>query len=272
MTEPNETKFLVSYTIGQYFSSDGEPVLKETGYTMIVSGHTRGEAFVTAYWILVKKGYMVCTSDTSEDELITARMRNRGEFTPTADPISAVAGLTQEEMKEIYNKGIPIVYRGSRAMAEVVDIRTLEETEIGERPSFDKEPQAAHYVDPQRITELRAIKGDAFDLRKLIELCDELNHCFDNRSFLAVAILTRTILDHIPPIFGFLYFAEVVNSYKGTRSFKEIMQHLETSSRRIADSHLHTPIRKKEILPTLTQVNFSNDLDVLLAEIIRILK
>jgi len=49
------------------------------------------------------------------------------------------------------------------------------------------------------------------------------------------------------------------------------MAHLENSARRIADAHLHTQIRARETLPTATQVNFSNDLDVLLAEIVRIL-
>jgi hypothetical protein len=50
------------------------------------------------------------------------------------------------------------------------------------------------------------------------------------------------------------------------------MQHLDNSSRSIADAHLHTQIRSKESLPTQTQVNFTNDVDVLLGEIIRIWK
>jgi len=57
----------------------------------------------------------------------------------------------------------------------------------------------------------------------------------------------------------------------GSRSFKESMQRLDTSCRKIADSHLHIAIRKKEVLPTKTQVNFTNDVDVLLAEIVRLL-
>ncbi len=48
------------------------------------------------------------------------------------------------------------------------------------------------------------------------------------------------------------------------------MTNLENSSRKIADSYLHTRIRNKESLPNRTQVNFSNDMDVLLSEIIRI--
>jgi hypothetical protein len=53
---------------------------------------------------------------------------------------------------------------------------------------------------------------------------------------------------------------------------KGSMQHLQESSRKIANAHLHTLIRTKENLPTATQVNFANDLDVLLGEIVRVLR
>lgn len=50
------------------------------------------------------------------------------------------------------------------------------------------------------------------------------------------------------------------------------MIHLDKSLRKIADSFLHTQIRKKETIPNATQVDFRRDLDVLLGEIVRILK
>jgi hypothetical protein len=49
------------------------------------------------------------------------------------------------------------------------------------------------------------------------------------------------------------------------------MRRLEGAARTIADMHLHTPIRAQESLPSRTQVNFSNEIDVLLAEVIRVL-
>jgi|CXWL01.1.fsa_nt_gi hypothetical protein len=128
------------------------------------------------------------------------------------------------------------------------------------------------FVDPNRIEELRQVKNVSFDLAKLIRFCEELNGCYQSECYLAVAILTRALIDHISPIFAFNTFSEVVNNYAGTKSFKDHMKRLEDSSRKIADAHLHTGIRSKESLPTPTQVNFSNDIDVLLGEIIRILK
>jgi len=133
------------------------------------------------------------------------------------------------------------------------------------------EPLPHRFVDPTRLDQLKAVHSKHFDLIKIVRLCEEIDFCFRNDCHLAVSALTRALLDHVPPIFGAKSFPEVVNNYGGSRSFKDSMQHLELSARKIADAHLHTQIRSKETLPTATQVNFSNDLDVLLAEIVRIL-
>lgn len=128
------------------------------------------------------------------------------------------------------------------------------------------------YVNPARIKELKSIPKGNFDLAKLIRFCEELNICFAHECFLAMIVLTRAIIDHVPPVFGCKRFAEVSSNYTGGKSFKDSMKNLEDSSRNIADSYLHGQIRKAESLPNSTQVDFSNDLDLLLAEIARILK
>jgi hypothetical protein len=74
----------------------------------------------------------------------------------------------------------------------------------------------------------------------------------------------------VPPVFGLRTFAEVANNYSGGgKSFKETMQHLENASRRVANAHLHMPIRNSETLPNPQQINCGQQLDVLLAEIVR---
>ena len=65
---------------------------------------------------------------------------------------------------------------------------------------------------------------------------------------------------------------ELTNNYAGGRSLKACLGRLQGSARDIADTHLHQAIRRTESLPTRTQVNFSNDLDMLLAELIRTLE
>jgi hypothetical protein len=69
-------------------------------------------------------------------------------------------------------------------------------------------------------------------------------------------------------LFGHKSFNEVANNH-GSRSFKELMDKLNTSMRKISDSYLHTHVRKKETLPSETQIRFYSELDVLLGEIVR---
>lgn len=128
------------------------------------------------------------------------------------------------------------------------------------------------YVNQNRLAELKGIKNKNFDLSKLIRYCEEIKLAFINQSYFSVAMLLRSIINHVPPIFGCKTFLEVVNNYKGPQSFKNSMKYLNNSLRKIADSYLHIPIRKKESLPNLTQVDYSPDLDTLLAEICRLLK
>ncbi len=127
------------------------------------------------------------------------------------------------------------------------------------------------YVNLGRLEELKRINSKDFDLTRLLRICEELNIASLNGNSYSVIMLVRSIIDHIPPIFGKPSFQEVANNH-GSKSFKDSMTRLDTSSRKIADSALHQHVRKKEVLPNKTQVNFSNDLDVLLGEIVRLLK
>lgn len=125
------------------------------------------------------------------------------------------------------------------------------------------------YINVSRVQELQVLSRRAFDFQRLIKLCEELNDAFERGNYLSAGLLVRVIIDHIPPIFGKQNFTEVANNYGGD-SFKQSMQHLNISSRKIADSLIHTQIRRSETLPTSNQVDFTNDLDRLLEEIIRV--
>jgi hypothetical protein len=144
------------------------------------------------------------------------------------------------------------------------------EAKLHGRKEIKLQTTSRAYVDPDRINELKGISDDQFDFAKLIRICEEINICFAGECYLAIIMLIRSMLDHVPPIFKCRSFAEVANNYSGARSFKEAMQHLEVSSRKIADYYLHGQIRPSESLPNVTQIDFSNGLDLLLAEIARI--
>lgn len=128
------------------------------------------------------------------------------------------------------------------------------------------------YVSISRINELAELDLVDFDLTRLIQLLHEINVSSINQLHLSVAMQVRSVIDHVPPLFNSNSFNELSNNYSGTKSFKKSMQNLQNSLRNVADTFLHTQIRKSEVLPTSTQVNFKADLDVLLSEIIRINK
>jgi hypothetical protein len=122
------------------------------------------------------------------------------------------------------------------------------------------------FIDQKRIEELKLIKNDNFDLSKLIKICNEINDNYRIENYISVGILVRAILDHIPPIFGKKSFTEIANNY-GTKSFRDVMLNLENFSRKVADSFLHTHIRKREGLPNATTIECKIGIDVLLGEI-----
>lgn len=129
------------------------------------------------------------------------------------------------------------------------------------------------YIEPSRLEELRRIESDRFDCARLICLCEELNECAAAGNAHAVIFLTRAILDHVPPVFGFDNFAQVAANYGGGgRSFKHSLDRLQNQSRHVADRLLHMPIRNRELAPKLSEVSFAPELEGVLAELCRLLK
>lgn len=151
---------------------------------------------------------------------------------------------------------------GKEVTESFINDEELEEIETSENIN--------DYVDKKRLSQLEKVKNENYDLRKLVVILKEINVCNKNRLKFAIPPLIRMITDHVPPIFGKSNFAEVCGAY-GTKSFKDSMTLLDKNLRKIADSYLHTHIRKNEsALPNDTQINFKSELDILLQEIIRI--
>jgi hypothetical protein len=126
------------------------------------------------------------------------------------------------------------------------------------------------YVDLSRIEAFKTLPSDQWDFARLVELCRELNAAAANHCHMSIGFILRSILNHVPPIFGMESFARVASEYPFAKSVKSAMGRLQAQGRDGADFHLHQPIRKHEALPTATQVEFSQELDVLLGEVIRV--
>jgi len=179
-------------------------------------------------------------------------------------------------VKQMFGSYLPP--RTLSLMGKDITNEIIGDAEYGEkanRSDEDDNSPKLDFVNKSRIEELSSIKSDQFDLIRLIKLCEEINDNYYHENYMTVAIIGRAILDHVPPIFKCSTFDNVANNYGGVdknRSFKKTMLHLNGSLRNIADKYLHQVIRISETLPNETQVNFSQDLDVLLDEVVRILK
>ena len=131
--------------------------------------------------------------------------------------------------------------------------------------------QKPSYVAQERIAELQSIPTPLWDTKRLLRMILELNLAHANDLHMATAMLLRAICDHVPQIFDKKNFGEVANNIAG-RSISGNLKHLDSSLRNIADTHLHAQIRQREVLPTASQVDFRQDLDVLLQEVVRSLR
>jgi hypothetical protein len=130
----------------------------------------------------------------------------------------------------------------------------------------------ACYVAYDRIQALTELSHPDFDCTRLISMCQELNASAQYGNAHAVIMLTRAILDHIGPGFGHASFKEVASNYSGGKSLKKALERLENHSRTVADRLLHAPIRAKEVAPTMKEVSFPAELEMVLAEFCRLLK
>jgi len=206
-----------------------------------------------------------------DDDRLNALLMKRGSITERTkiakelddDRLQTAAPYSKQAKEELERRRHESLLEATRrSMPEV----RAPESRLAEGPNAE-----VSYVNTNRIDELRRIVASKFDLGKVVRLCEELNSCYTHECYFAVAMLTRAIVDHIPPIFALSTFLELANNYGG-RSCKKSMQHLDNSLRAIADTHLHTQVRARETLPNRTQVNFANDLDMLLSEVVRRLK
>jgi hypothetical protein len=137
-------------------------------------------------------------------------------------------------------------------------------------------PDKLPYVDPRRIQELQALKTPKWDPRRLVGMLQEINIAHANDMHMATAMLVRAVTDHVPPIFGLPNFGSVAAQHtagsKDGKSFKGAVAPLAESMKHVADGILHVHIRRTEVLPSSTQVDYRQSLDALLGEVVRLLR
>lgn len=169
----------------------------------------------------------------------------------------------QSAVRKLRSAGGLLVPASHQLLAEVAPAR--------ERVRASSGP---NLVAPKRLRELRRLqrsRSSKHDLTRLIRVCEELNSCYAAGNYLAVAALVRMLLDHIPPAFGAKTLAEVsatIPDGEG-RSVKKIMKRLNESAREIANRQLHLRMGARESLPDRNQIEWAQEIDAVLDEIVR---
>jgi len=122
-------------------------------------------------------------------------------------------------------------------------------------------------VAPQLIEDLSKANSNQFDITKLTGYCKEINSSFYHGNVVASLLLMRTVLNHVPPVFGYKTFSEVTAN--AGKSLKDNLEFLENGLRKLADLYAHQPIRKTEQYPTKSQVEpFRAQFELLLHEVL----
>ncbi len=176
-----------------------------------------------------------------------------------------IANQELQETLEAINTNIDSIY-------DVYDLNTEIQIVIDTLRDISKYPiqfqvASASFVNLLIIEDLRQVKGFKLDLSKVIRFCEELNSSFNANNYLATSLLLRSLINHVPPIFGYNSFDQVVAHVSKSR--KELFKPLDEVARKVADLHTHDVIRSKEQLPTKNQLEpFRVNLEFLLSEIL----
>lgn len=133
---------------------------------------------------------------------------------------------------------------------------------------WEKQLDTYSYFAKEKIEELEKIKNWNFDTSKIIKILEEVNFLYENKMYLWISALLRMLMDHIPPIFSKTNFNQVVSEWSFWGSDKKIIERLKDLYKHVADSHLHTQITPKEILPNKNTIEFKVEFDTLTKYII----
>lgn len=121
-------------------------------------------------------------------------------------------------------------------------------------------------VDPQLVSQIAELEVSSVDLLFLARICREINSSYAHGNILATALLMRTVLNHVPPVFGNQTFDQVVAN--AGKSLKDSFDHLQSGLRKVADFHAHRKITAAESYPSIAQVEpFKPQFELLLQQV-----
>ncbi len=125
-------------------------------------------------------------------------------------------------------------------------------------------------ISKEMIDKFRLKQHPKLKYSRLVVLLGEINSSWNNGNYNAVALLIRTVMNHIPPALGCKSFEAVANNYKCDRSVKSALDNLQKSAKNLFDIIAHEQIYKKEPRSISgVEVDCRQSLKLLLDEILR---
>lgn len=244
----------VSYTFGNYNLLD----INEDKMQKVLDAYLKGEGRIT----LVGQTY------TFGNRVDTFRIfQYEAKYTiDELRQLEANHGIGRGLLKNRYFIPKQLLEFGKEVTDELVGDNAFGSQK--EKPIGDNE----NFINAVRIEALEALNGKCqYDLSKLISLCKEINDNYVRHNYYSVALLLRTLLNHVPPAFGGKEsFDQVLAELNGPKhkTRKEILSRLHELQRKFADLVTHERLREFEPQMTLQQVSFIPEIDYLIREVV----
>lgn len=128
--------------------------------------------------------------------------------------------------------------------------------------------QSLDFVHKSVIADIIAFSSNDWDTSKLARFCEELNFAYSSGNFYSCAILSRAIIDHVPPLFDRKDFKIIAANWPES-SVKRQMIHLDNVTKQFGHAVLHNQISKNVGNINHTSIDCKQALDTLLRECIR---
>jgi hypothetical protein len=180
--------------------------------------------------------------------------------------------LDEADYKEFVNHRqhlYKVILRTTRKhAAEQID--SFIRQKVAEYELYDFTSPETHIVSyvPKTIIDSFLTKKDKFNYKKLNHMLDDLNENYSKQKQYACAMLIRAVLDHVPPLLGFITFDQVVNDYHWNQTDKVHMKSL-LAFKDDAHDALHRIISEDEDLLELSNLPNSNRFNRLLQECLK---
>lgn len=220
-------------------------------------------------------GLRADTYSLYRDRFTEFRDKNLEEIVENLRTIAPILSRIEEQFAEIPKLQKVRINRNTDQLLRLKGRQKLDLSSVSTRRASDRSQgeTTSDYIKPATIDALRAIEPERYDATALVRLCEELNICYADGRVPEVEMIVRSIQEHVRPIFKVAKFWEILSDYhEGSPEFRRSIITLMQSQRDIANYWLHGKRRPNETPLTMSKVEFTREVNILLDEAVKILR